>query len=116
MAGELAALLAALKTQGTFKELRTATDTYLEGVILREHLPACEALLAAGLGPAAKLFGQPPKLDRTVKAAVEKLGGVRQDQGLYFKPGADGQGMYALLWPWGSDANRVTLKVGACKL
>lgn len=116
MAGELAALLATLKAQVTYKELRTATDTYLEGVVLREHLPACEALLAAALGPAAKPLGQAPKLERQVKGAVDKLGGVRQDQGLYFKPGADGQAAYALLWPWGSDANRVTLKVGACTL
>lgn len=116
MAAALAPLLAALKTQVPFKELRTATATYLEGVLLREHLPACEALLAATLGPPVKPMGQAPQLEHSVKGAIDKLGGVRQDQGLFFQPGDDGQALYALLWPWGSDANRVTLKVGACKL
>jgi hypothetical protein len=117
MAADVATLIQALKAQVPFAELRPAsTDTYLEAVVAKDQLAVCESALTAALGAAVKPFGQGPKLDRKLKGAVDRLGGVRQDQCLYLQPGEAKAACYALLWPWGSDPNRVTLKVGTCTL
>ena len=93
-----------------------STGDSLEGVLSRQDLARCAALLSEALGPAAKDFGQSPKLEPRVQRAIDARGGIRREQCLYVKPIASGQAVYAALWPWASDPTRITLKVGIFQL
>jgi hypothetical protein len=83
----------------------------LEGVLHRQELQRCYELLKEALGPPAKEFGAQVRFDRPAQQVVDALGGIRKDQCLFLKPDGD-QVAYAALWPWASDAQRVTLRVG----
>ena len=95
-------------------EVRTADDSvaYLEGVLSKENLPRCVDVLNGSLGPPAKPFGEKGRFDRKMKRVVDGLGGILETQCLFLKPIASQQLAYAALWPWRSDPQRVTLKVG----
>ena len=93
-----------------------STGDYLEGVLSRQDLARCAALLNDALGPAAKDFGQDAKLEPPVQRAIDARGGIRREQCLYVKSIASGQVVYAALWPWASDPTRITLKVGIFQL
>lgn len=88
----------------------------MEGVLLQQDLSRCKALLAEQLGPPVKDFGVVAKLDRPTAKTIEKLGGVWTNQCLFLSRIDAQSAIYAMLWPWGSDASRVTLKVGIVKL
>ena len=105
-------LIGRLKQSVAFIELRTASDRYLEAVLLRAHLEDCCRVLREALGPPVKDFGQAATLDAATQHAVDQVGGVRIEQCLFFTKGDDRQAGYAALWPWASDATRVTLKTG----
>ncbi len=113
MAASVSSLISSLKG-GISMEVRAAPPSgdYLEGVMTRQQLQPCCALLAGTLGPAAKEFGKPVKLEPNIRKAVGEIGGVRPDQCLYLVPSGTNQMVYAVLWPWASDPNRITLKVG----
>jgi hypothetical protein len=95
-------------------EVRAKQDVefYLEGVLVREHLEQCCEILRAVLGPEAKAFGQRAALDARGKQVVEHVGGIRPEQCLFLRAAGEAHMAFAALWPWDSDANRVTLKVG----
>ena len=97
-------------------ELRSAADSTdrLEGVLSRQHLPKCYALLTETLGPPAKEFGKAADFKADMQRVVERLGGIRTDQCLFLTRAEDRRVIYAALWPWASDASRITLKVGVC--
>ena len=111
-------LTAEIKASVTFVEQRASPPSgdYLEGVLVRTQLPPCCVLLAGALGPALKDFNQSVKFDPKIQKAVERLGGIRIDQCLFFAKGQDSQVAYAALWPWASNPEKVTLKIGLCEL
>ena len=92
-----------------------ASGDYLEGVMSRQELQRCCNLLTEAFGQPAKEFGQVTRLEQDLQKLVDQLGGIRLEQCLFLKQDADGQVAYAALWPWASDASRITLKVGLCK-
>ena len=106
-------LVASLRNTASL-ELRVAPTSgdYLEGVFSRQDLPKCFALLTESLGPPAKEFGKAGTFDQKAQGIVDGLGGMRLDQCLFLKPLPDGRSAYAALWPWASDATRVTIKIG----
>lgn len=85
---------------------------YLEGVLSSQDLPRCCELLAAAFGPPVKDFGKPAAFVPPVNNVITGLGGIRLEQCLFIKHGEQQQVFYAALWPWASDASRVTLKIG----
>lgn len=86
---------------------------YLESVLSGQDLPRCCELLTTALGAPVKEFGkQAAALDGTLQWAVKSVGGVRIEQCLYLKQSEGQEIVYAALWPWASDAARVTLKIG----
>lgn len=111
-------LISALKQGMQFVELRTSheSECYCEAVLLRRDLSGCSALLQQALGSPLKDFEQPVQFEPAIQRAVALLGGIRIDQCLFFARGDGQQVGYAALWPWASDATRITLKVGLLEL
>ena len=95
-------------------EIRTAPPSgeYLEGVLLRDALPQLCELLAGALGRPTKDFEQKVSLSKDIQAMVNAIGGIRDDQCLFLKISTNKPIGYAMLWPWASDPQRVTIKVG----
>lgn len=109
-------LIETLKHSIPFVEHRgvsSAGDRF-EGVLLRQDLQRCSKLLEEAFGKPMKAFGAEVDLDREIEKAIEPLGGIRAEQCLFFVKGKDAAqpDAYAVLWPWASNAERVTLKVG----
>ncbi len=114
MREDVTSLIERLKTDVPFLEVRTApaSGEYFEGVLLRKDLPRCCEVLCAVLGQATKEFGQPAKLAPPIQQTVNGIGGIRPEQCLFLTPSGTTPMVYATLWPWASDATRITLKVG----
>ena len=93
-----------------------ASEDYLEGVLAREELQRCCALLSERLAPPIKDFGKAAAFEPPVQKVVASLGGIRLEQCLFLKQGEEGHAVYAALWPWASDPLRITLKVGVSRL
>ena len=89
-----------------------SSGDYLEAVLSREDLQRCYALLSTVFGPPAKAFDAVTTFDSELRKLVDQLGGIRRDQCLFLKQRSDRSVAYATLWPWASDATRITLKVG----
>jgi hypothetical protein len=88
---------------------------YLEAVVTLEDLEVLHSLLEKNLGPATKESGKEASFPQTIRGLVDSLGGLRIDQSFFYKQ--DGkQVIYAALWPWRSDPNRITLKSGVIKM
>jgi hypothetical protein len=81
-------------------------------VLARGDLSRCCQLLAGALGPPAKEFGKTVRFAKPAQAVVEHLGGIRPDQCLFLKEEPNQPIAFAALWPWASNPQRVTLKVG----
>ena len=114
MAPVVKPLIDALQQTIPFVELRqVSTDgTYFEGVMARGDLERCCQLLGSALGPAAKAFGKTVRFTKPAQAVVSHLGGIRPDQCLFLKEEPDQPIAFAALWPWASNPDRITLKVG----
>jgi len=88
---------------------------YLEAVIALEDLEVVHSLLRKHLGPATKESGKEGSFPQSIRELVDFLGGLRIEQSFFHKE--DGkQVIYAALWPWRSDPNRITLKSGVIKM
>jgi hypothetical protein len=84
---------------------------YLEAVITLEELDALNSLLREHLGPATKISGKEVYFPTRIQELVDSLGGLRIEQSFFYKQ--DGtEVIYAAIWPWQSDPNRITLKSG----
>ena len=84
---------------------------YLEAVITLQDLDVLHSLLREHLGPATKVSGKEVYFPTKIQELVDSLGGVRIEQSFFYKQ--DGtQVIYAAIWPWQSDPNRITLKSG----
>lgn len=114
MAAATQPLIEALQQAIPFVERREASEDggYFEGVLARGDLERCCQLLGGVLGPAAKEFGKTVRFAKPAQAVVEHLGGIRPDQCLFLKEEPDQPIAFAALWPWASNPDRVTLKVG----
>lgn len=118
MAVEIQAVVALLASRVPFIERRSPAERldYLEGVLSRKELKACYELLNEQFGHATKDFGQQPKFDKQTAKVIEKVGGIWTDQCLFFLKIDGNRAIYAALWPWSSDASKVTLKAGVLEI
>jgi len=114
MAPVVKPLIDALQQAIPFVELReaSAAGDYLEGVLARGDLERCHQLLSGTFGPAAKEFGKTVRFTKPAQAVVDHLGGIRPDQCLFLKEEPNQPIAFAALWPWASNPDRITLKVG----
>jgi len=107
-------LIEAIQKSIPFVEVRwaPASGDYLEGVLSRKDLARCCVLLRGTFGTAAKDFGKVVRFTQQRQAVVDSLGGIRPDQCVFLKEAPNQPIAYAALWPWASNPDRVTLKVG----
>ena len=88
---------------------------YLEGVINKKDLELLISLLKKYLGQAVKESGKEVYLPKEVQKIVDAFGGFRNEQSFFYR--RDGNAvMYASLWPWASNPDKITLKCGVRKL
>jgi hypothetical protein len=85
---------------------------YLDAVIQRSDLQLLNSLLMKHLGPAAREPGTEGALPTGIQRLLDSMGGLRSDQSFYCKQGKDGSVVFALLWPWASNPEKITLKAG----
>ena len=118
MKERIKALTTQLKAEVTFVEQRAVSPSgeYLEGVLQREQLSSCSKLLEQSLGPPLKKFHEAIAFDPRIQKAVARIGGIRLEQCLFFASGEQNQVGYAALWPWASNPEKITIKVGLCEL
>jgi hypothetical protein len=84
---------------------------YLEAVVGKKDLESLKAVLTKHLGPAAKQPGIEADFPEGIQSLVDAIGGVRMDQSLFYRQ--EGNNIfYAVLWPWESNPERITLKAG----
>jgi len=87
-------------------------EKYFEAVIQRTELKRCVDLLETNLGSPVKPFDQDLKLDKGIQKIADDLGGIWKDQCLFLKQNESQEFIFAAFWPWGSDPERITLKLG----
>jgi hypothetical protein len=88
---------------------------YLEAVIDTKDLELLHSLLRKYLGSAAKECGKEANLPKEIQNIVDSLGGLRKEQSLFYRQ-VGNQVIYAAIWPWNSNPNKITLKSGVSKL
>jgi hypothetical protein len=88
---------------------------YLEAVINTKDIELLYSLLKKYLGPAAKERGEEANLPEEIQNMVDSLGGLRKDQSFFYKQEGH-QVIYAAIWPWGSNPNKITLKCGVTEM
>ena len=89
--------------------VRIDTDDYFEAVIVKNKLTELIQRLE-------KIFGAPrwpseKNLSRQIIGVIQKFGGIRDGQILYFGQ-TETCFIFAMLWPW-MDGAHVTLKIGS---
>jgi hypothetical protein len=82
---------------------------YLEAVINTKDLELLNSLLKKYLGPATKEYGKEANLPKEIQNIVDCLGGLRIEQSFFYRQDGN-QVIYAAIWPWKSDPNKITLK------
>lgn len=88
---------------------------YLEAVLQTGDLGLLRSLLSKHLGTAAKESGEEANLPKEIKELVDALGGLRNEQSFFYR--RDGHHViYAAIWPWQSNPNKITLKAGVIAL
>jgi hypothetical protein len=94
-------------------EIRSSSQgsEYLEAVIDTKDIELLHSLLKKYLGSAAKERGEEADLPGEIQDMVDSLGGLRNDQSFFYKQEGH-QVIYAAIWPWGSNPNKITLKCG----
>jgi hypothetical protein len=98
-------------------EIRLTSEEgkYLEAVITLQDLDVLNSLLREHLGPATKVSGKEVYFPTKIQELVDSLGGLRIEQSFFYKQ--DGtQVIYAAIWPWQSDPNRITVKSGVSEV
>jgi len=84
---------------------------YLEAVIKKKDIELLLSLLKRHLGPAAKESEKEASLPEDIQKKVDILGGWRKGQTFFYRQ--DGHKViYAALWPWESNPDKITLKCG----
>ncbi len=95
--------------------LTSPKGDYLEAVITLQDLDLLESLLKEHLGPPTKTSGREVPLPREIQKLVDSLGGLRIEQSFFYKENGS-KVMYAAIWPWQSDPNRITVKSGVSEV
>lgn len=86
-------------------------DVYLEAVVKRKDLQLLRSILTRHLGPEAKEPGKDAVFSEEIQELVDGLGGLYVEQSFFYKQ--DGpKVLYAALWPWQSNPEKITLKTG----
>ena len=88
---------------------------YLEAVIAKKELNLLESILIKYLGPAAKEPGKESHLPEVIQELVDSLGGLWHGQSFFYKQ-VGREVMFAILWPWESNPDKITLKSGIREL
>jgi hypothetical protein len=88
---------------------------YLEAVSNKKDLGLLKSLLKKHLGPAAKKPGKEANLPMEIQKMVDSFGGLRIEQSFFYREDGN-QVIFAALWPWESNPNKITLKAGVMKL
>ena len=84
---------------------------YLEAVVNKKDLELLNSLLKKYLGPAAKESGKKVNLPKEIQKLVDSLGGLRNEQSFFYRQDGN-KVMYAAIWPWESNPDKLTLKSG----
>ena len=85
---------------------------YLEAVIRKSDLELLESLLTRHLGPAAKEPGKESNFSVEIRRLVDSMGGLRIEQSFFYNQVDDNKIVYAAIWPWESNPEKITLKAG----
>ena len=88
---------------------------YLEAVINMKDLELLHSLLRKYLGSAAKEYGKEAILPKEIQTIVDSLGGLQNEQSFFYRQEGH-QVIYAAIWPWKSNPNKITLKSGISKV
>jgi hypothetical protein len=95
--------------------LTSKEGKYLEAVVTLQDLDLLNSLLKEHLGPATKVSGKEVYFPTKIQELVDSLGGLRIEQSFFYKQ-EGAQVVYAAIWPWQSDPNRITLKSGVSEV
>jgi hypothetical protein len=96
---------------------------------VKPNLEACGPLLFVGVTDASAIetlsplverhFGEPYKpagrgafLKNLTDAFVKKVGGIRKEQTLYCREVSPTVSLYCTFWPWGSNPQKVSIRIG----
>ena len=90
-------------------------NEYLEAVLDTGQLESLQSILNKHLGVAAKEAGKEARLPKEIQRHVDAMGGLRLEQSFYYKKEGT-KVFFAALWPWQSNPNKVTVKVGSTAL
>lgn len=85
---------------------------YLEAVVRKSDLELLSSLLIKHLGPAVKEAGTEVNLPIEIERLVDSMGGLRIGQSFYYRKGDDDKILFAAVWPWESNPEKITLKAG----
>jgi len=96
-------------------EMRVDSEDYLEAVVNREGLDLLQPILVRYFGAVAKGPGEKSDFPPSIQKLVASLGGIRAEQTFYYKEEKN-RVIFAALWPWGSNPDKVTLKSGISNL
>ncbi len=96
-------------------EMRMDSKEYLEAVVPKQGLELLQSILSKHLGPAAKKAGEKATFPPSIQKLVDSLGGLRIEQSFYYKQEGK-QVIFAALWPWATNPDKVTLKSGVSDL
>jgi hypothetical protein len=88
---------------------------YLEAVISSKDLELLHSLLKKHLGPAAKEVGEKAHLPKEIQNVVDSFGGLRKEQSFFYRQEGK-EVLYAAIWPWQSNPEKMTLKSGVSEL
>lgn len=88
---------------------------YLEAVLHKKDLALLNSLLEKHIGPSAKESTKGEHLPKEIQELVDSLGGVRNGQSFFYRREGD-RVIYAVLWPWQSDPDKITLKSGVSEI
>jgi len=90
-------------------------DVYLEAVVEKRDLESLRSILIKYLGPEAKEPGKDAVFPEKVQKVVDALGGLYVGQSFFYKE--EGKNiLFAALWPWESNPEKITLKSGVEKV
>ena len=103
--------------KGVTLEIRTISQNpeYLEAVLEKKDLLSLQSILTKHLGQAAKEAGKKAELKGKVQTLVDSLGGLRLGQSFYCRQEGNCV-VYAALWPWESNPEKITIKAGTADL
>jgi Fe-S cluster assembly scaffold protein SufB len=88
---------------------------YLEAVINKKDLELLNSLLKKHLGSAAKESEKEANLPKEIQKTVDSLGGLRNEQSFFYRQDGN-KVVYAAIWPWQSNPNKITLKSGVSEM